>query len=217
MYLNLSINYSIVVNLSHVKLIYRIQNEAVKRLYTGGQRIQDRFPRLTFEELKEKYISAAEKVLLEALANDDMPPGRIPSASKGKSRLIRPSSAAANIQTHPSYSSGLYDNVPLRPATAATAGRRQEPAPLVQRPATQAAGGRRQWRTAKEDTVLEPKDINKQPRRLTIGAVDGIARNTHKIQRPGVAQGSQGALLKSKVRLILFLSSNFGLFTLDFD
>lgn len=155
--------------------------------------------RLTWEESKEKYISSAEAKLLEALASEEMPPGRIPSASKGKSRAIRPSSAAANIQTHPSYSTGLYDNVTLRPATAAASGRRQEPVPVAQRPATQAAGGRRQWRTSKEDTILEPKEINKQPRRLTIGAVDGISQAAHKIHRPGINIGSQGALLKSKV------------------
>ncbi|KAL4229841.1 hypothetical protein ACF0H5_010233 [Mactra antiquata] len=128
-----------------------------------------------------------------------MPPGRIPSANKsGKSRLIRPSSAAANIQTHPTYSSGLYDNITLRPATAAATGRRPDVPELGQRPATQAAGSRRQWRATKEERI-EPKDINKQPRRLTIGAVDGISRDTRKIVRPGLIQGSQGQVLKSKI------------------
>ncbi|XP_053398695.1 uncharacterized protein LOC128556878 [Mercenaria mercenaria] len=192
------------------------QNEAVKKLQ-GGRRKQIQFFRLTFQELKEKYISAAESVLLDALVNDDMPPGRIPSASKGKSRVIRPSSAAANIQTHPSFSTGLYDNVTLRPATAAAAGRRQEPAPLVQRPATQAVGARRQWRTSKEDTVLEPKEINKQPRRLTIGAVDGIARDTTKIHRPGISQGSQATLLKSKVVSLLYSLFNWRFVYIGFD
>ncbi|XP_052794800.1 WD repeat-containing protein on Y chromosome-like [Mya arenaria] len=129
-----------------------------------------------------------------------MPPGRIPSAGKKKAKThVRPSSAAANIQSHPSYTSGLFDNVPIRPSTAAAGGRRPEPAPLAQRPATQAAGGRRQWRTTKEPSAIEPKDMHKQPRRLTIGAVDGIATGPSKLNRPGIVLGNQGQILKSKI------------------
>ncbi|KAH3841539.1 hypothetical protein DPMN_115005 [Dreissena polymorpha] len=153
---------------------------------------------VNFEELKQKYISEAERVLLDALIT--MPQGRIQSATKKKGKPhVRPSSAAANLQSHPSYTSGLFDNVSIRPATAAAAGRRAEPAPLAQRPATQAAGGRRPWRTTKEATVVEPKDMHKQPRRLTIGAVDGIASDAKKINRPSHALGNQGQLLKSKI------------------
>lgn len=171
------------------------QSEAHVQLTFGGGRYQSVFVIYTREELRKKYVSRAEAVLLELLVN--MPPGRVPSASK-KNRL-RPSSAAANIQSHPSFTTGLFDNVSLRPATAAAAGRRPEPTNLAQRPATQAAGGRRPWRSMREDTVIEPKDIHKQPRRLTIGAVDGIAHNASKLNRPGVVLGNQGQILKSKV------------------
>lgn len=161
----------------------------------GSGKQKSVFTRFTIEELRDIFITKTEAVLLEALT---MPPGRIPSASKKKSRL-RPSSAAANIQSHPSFTTGLFDTVALRPATAAAAGRRPEPTTLAQRPVTQAAGARKPWRTMKEKTVLEPKDIHKQPRRLTIGAVDGIAIHASKLNRPGVVLGNQGQILKSKV------------------
>lgn len=171
------------------------QSEANTALSFGKGRNRNLFVIFTAEELREKYVSEAEGVLLEELIT--MPPGRISSASQKK--RLRPSSAAANIQSHPSYTTGLFDNVSLRPATAAVAGRRPEPANLAQRPATQAAGGRRPWRTMREDTIVEPKDIHRQPRRLTIGAVDGIANNASKLNRPGIVLGNQGQMLKSKV------------------
>ena len=158
------------------------------------------FTRWTRAELRERYITKAEDQLLDALT---MPPERLPASSKKKSRL-RPSSAAANIQSHPSFTTGLFDSVSLRPATAAVAGRRPEPTTLAQRPATQATGARKPWRTLKEKSVLEPKDIHKQPRRLTIGAVDGIAINAAKLSRPGVVLGNQGQILRSKVIFWLF-------------
>jgi len=171
-----------------------------------GRRKQNLFSAIDWDELKAKYITSAEAELLEALLT--MPPERVPSAGKKKGKThVRPSSAAANLQSHPSFTTGLFDNVSVRPATAAATGRRAEPAPLAQRPATQAAGGRRPWRTTKEPTVLEPKDMHKQPRRLTIGAVDGISGGASKLNRPGVVLGNQGQILKSKVNLIFIRDS----------
>lgn len=128
-----------------------------------------------------------------------MPPGKDSSvASKGKSK-IRPSSAAANLQTHPSYTTGVIDNVSLRPATAAGSSRTPDSTPVVQRPATQAAGSRRQWQRAVKDEA-KPSDIHKQPRRLTLSTVDGIADGkSEQIKRPGLVQGASAQVLKSKV------------------
>ena len=147
--------------------------------------------------VRKTYISGADAELIEAIVK--MPPGKDSSVtSKGKSK-IRPSSAAANLQTHPSYTTGVIDNVSLRPATAAGS-RTPDATPVVQqRPATQAAGSRRQWqRAAKEEE--KPSDIHKQPRRLTLSTVDGIAEGkSEQIKRPGLVQGTSAQVLRSKV------------------
>ena len=104
---------------------------------------------------------------------------------------IRPSSAAANLQSHPDFQSGLYDNT--RPTTAS-----QTPGggSTTQRPRTQATGPRFYSQRRVES------DDKPQQRRLTIGHVDGIGN-----QRPGLGARSQttaavGSLLKGKVSFI---------------
>ena len=147
------------------------------------------------ETVRKVYIGDTEIELIERSAG--MPPGRILSQTKAKAK-IRPSSAAANLQTHPSYTTGVYDNVSLRPSTAAGS-RTPDSTGVVQRPATQAAGSRRQWQRAVQEEA-KPSDIHKQARRLTLSTVDGIAegRSEH-IKRPGLVQGTAAQVLKSKV------------------
>ena len=106
-------------------------------------------------------------------------------------KKIRPSSASANLQSHPDFKSGLYDNT--RPTTAshvaATPG-------LPSRPKTQASGPRF-WSKSGDDAAVETRP----QRRLTIGAVDGIGAS-----RPGLGPRmhttglSPGQQLKGKVR-----------------
>ena len=150
-------------------------------------------------DIEEIYIGSSEAVLIGRLV--DMPPGKLPSeSSKGKSK-IRPSSAAANLQTHPSYTTGVFDNVALRPATAAGS-RTPDSTGVAQRPATQATGSRRQWQRAGQEEA-KPSDIHKQPRRLTLSTVDGIAEGkSEQIKRPGLIQGTAAQVLKSKVSRI---------------
>ena len=119
---------------------------------------------------------------------------------------IRPSSAAANVQTHPSYSTGLFDNV-ARPSTAATNISGPSSAGPV-RPHTQAGGSRSKWQSKpvepkKEETVV------RQPRRLTLGTVDGIA-DLDTIIRPGQIQSSIAyTSLKAKVSILQNISFIF--------
>ena len=110
-----------------------------------------------------------------------MPTGTLGNPTKKK---IRPSSASANLQTHPDFKSGLYDNT--RPTTANHAG-------LHSRPKTQASGPRF-WSKGRDDVEAKPQ------RRLTVGAVDGIGS-----RRPGLGKRMHtsvqpvGSLLKGKV------------------
>ena len=117
----------------------------------------------------------------------------MPAEEKTSPRLktkIRPSSAAANLQTHPDFKSGLYDNT--RPTTAS-----QTPGgATTQRPRTQATGPRFYSQRRDEADEKPPQ------RRLTIGHVDGIGE-----KRPGLGIRSQttvgvGSLLKGKVIFI---------------
>ena len=123
--------------------------------------------------------------------------GRASSSLTRLKKKIRPSSAAANLQTYPGYSSGLYDNA-VRPATASTVSY------LSKRPATQASGPRRPWQQRPTTEARGEKDIIKQPRRLTLGAVDGIAE-AEAIIRPGLPQGTAAHQLKSKVSHGIYL------------
>lgn len=130
-----------------------------------------------------------------------MPPSRpVTGSYKSRKKLIRPSSASANLHC---YSISVLDNG-QRPATAATSGLLSD---KPQRPTTQAGGSRKQWEPPKEDTSFI--EAAKQPRRLTLGAVDGILE-LESIKRPGNIQGSVSQQLKNKVTEITeFLMSEF--------
>ena len=106
-----------------------------------------------------------------------MPPGQIPNPTK---RKVRPSSAAAKIQSHPCYSTGLYDDNNGRPSTAVPGSSGQG---LGQRPKTQAAGRRFPYSTESStpsipEVPVPPVMVNGRTRRLTVGPVDNIAE-TH--------------------------------------
>ncbi|CAL1540983.1 unnamed protein product [Lymnaea stagnalis] len=137
--------------------------------------------------------------------NNKMPSGRdltpfspLPPIQTLKKK-IRPSSASANLQTHPSYTTGLYDNV-LRPS--ATSSRTAGPhISQGQRPHTQAGGTRGRWQAK----VTETKNKNglsneniKNPRRLTLGTVEGLSE-LDSIIRPGLSQISVSQQLKNKI------------------
>ncbi|XP_055893432.1 WD repeat-containing protein on Y chromosome-like isoform X2 [Biomphalaria glabrata] len=103
-------------------------------------------------------------------------------------KRIRPTSASANLQTHPSYTTGLYDNV-LRTSSLATGNQT-----IKQRPHTQAGGPR-------EQNSYRPVDTHenvKHPRRLTLGTVEGIAE-LDSILRVGNIQISAAQQLKDKI------------------
>ncbi len=146
-------------------------------------------------------VSETEKRLLELIEieyrDSAMPPGLVSNPAK---RGIRPSSAAANIQSHPSYRSSLYDDN-ARPSTAAVPGPGGTglggPAAL-QRPKTQAGGPRSQWAAR---PPVQPHEVdNGRQRRLTLGAVDGIAESgsSATTKKLGVVP-SIGSQLKGKV------------------
>ena len=184
---------------SLILLVDRFQNE-VRELNLIRKKLcaikKEWFTPWDSSDIRRQYISSIEEQLIH---NSSMPPGKDSTvASKGKTK-IRPSSAAANLQSHPSFTTGVFDNVSLRPATAA--GSRTPEVPVItQRPATQAAGSRRQWQRASQEEA-KPSDIHKQPRRLTLSTVDGIADGrSEQIKRPGLVQGTAAQVLKSKVR-----------------
>ena len=106
-----------------------------------------------------------------------MPPGVIPNPTKKK---LRPSSAAANLQTHPSYSTGLFDDN-VRPTTGSTAKAAGPSGLLPQRPKTQ-AGGPRYWGKPAHPLISDVADSSQ--RRLTVGHVEGIAGTQPKGGRP---------------------------------
>lgn len=153
--------------------------------------------------LWDKYSNARRKIiissidahLLETLAITDPVTNMPPTLSPNNKKKIRPSSAASNLQTHPSYYTGLFESrYVARPTTAAVSA--DTPDGRVQRPATHSIAPRRGWKASKSGTEIP--DSVKHPRRLTLGAVDGIA-DLDTISRPGVIQQSASQQLKSKV------------------
>ncbi|XP_050415483.1 WD repeat-containing protein on Y chromosome [Patella vulgata] len=118
------------------------------------------------------------------------------SAGTAISNKIRPSSAAANLQSHPTYNTLLFDNIGC-PSTAAVRG--TDLSLLSPRPATQASGPRKSWklRTA-NDASNHTEEHIRHPRRLTLGAVDGIGEKDS-IVRPGLIQGTVAEKLKFKI------------------
>lgn len=136
-------------------------------------------------------ITQSEHFLLETLVDthltSTMPPGAAPNPTKKK---IRPSSATAQLQTHPQYTSGLFDNV--RPSTAMPGG-------PGERRRSQAAGAR--LHTARQTC---PTPDLKPRRRLTVGAVDGIAHLEAGKGHLGLGLLSGiGSACKGKVRILV--------------
>ncbi|KAJ8297801.1 hypothetical protein KUTeg_024332 [Tegillarca granosa] len=157
---------------------------------------------LWVETLKRKYITPGEEILLDRLLYT--PPGiimpqaaRETTTSSRKKKLIRPSSAAANLQSHPKYSTSLFDNG--RPSTASQKSRIQEIAPLPKRPVTQAAGSRQQWKSPQVDNRLQELNNVKQPRRLTLGSVEGLAELKMMKMPSFLSTGTGPQTLKSKI------------------
>lgn len=139
---------------------------------------------------------------MEAVAGQppgvNMPTTRPQTATMRKK--IRPSSAGPNLQSHPCYSTSLFDS--NRPSTASSSSlRTQEKGALPVRPVTQ-AGPRRQYRAPQADVRLQ--EIQKQPRRLTLGTVDGLQPDLIK-NRPRSGNGQISDQLKNKVRKSLLV------------
>ena len=125
-----------------------------------------------------------------------MPPGVTSNTSKKK---IRPSSASANLQTHPCYRTSLYDD-----RTAVGGGPLTGPS-VLQRPKTQAGGPRSQWASRPHQAAGFDAELPKH-RRKTLGPVDNIANTDYTSRKLG--QPSVGAQLKGKVgHLTIFLKS----------
>jgi len=110
-------------------------------------------------------------------------------------RPVRPSSAAASLQTHPSYTRGLFEpDVTARPVSGAgSAGERRR----LQRPKT---GGPR-------STSYGRRNVPTKERRLTLTGVETISE-PNLLTRRNFIQHSLNADLKVKVRVsvIIFFS-----------
>jgi len=110
-------------------------------------------------------------------------------------QLVRSSSAAANLQTHPSYTSGLFDpDVTARPVSGADSD--GEP-PHLQRPKTGGPLSRRHGRTVGK---ILPTSGWKHERRLTLTGVETISES-NLLTRRTFAQRRLSADLKVKVSL----------------
>lgn len=113
-----------------------------------------------------------------------------------KKKAIRPSSAAAKLQTHSSFTSGLFDDV-ARPSTSSS--HQESRGILGQRPHTQAGGPKQQWQNRLREQPRPDDTIKHHTRRLTVGAVDGIAESETIVRPGGQIQGNVQQQLKSKV------------------
>ncbi|KAL5011758.1 hypothetical protein ScPMuIL_010309 [Solemya velum] len=145
---------------------------------------------------REIHISSIDAQRLEELVNIDPVRNMPPALSPKNKKKIRPSSAASNLQTHASYYTGLFESrYVARPTTAAVSA--DSPDGRSQRPATHSIAPRRGWKANKSGTQIP--DSVKHPRRLTLGAVDGIA-DLETVSRPGgVQQQSASQQLKTKI------------------
>lgn len=97
-------------------------------------------------------------------------------------RPIRPSSASANLQSHESYKSGLFDNT--RPTTSRP----------VERPKTGVPKAHH-WRGGSETEEIDKIKLQRRP---TLSTLEGLDESD--VPRTGTTNASAGALLKSKVR-----------------
>ena len=129
---------------------------------------------------------------IKTLGYVKMPPGVVPNPTKKK---LRPSSASGGLQSHPCYSTGLFDDN-ARPTTA-SASKPTGAGLLPPRPKTQ-AGGPRYWGKPPQTSTSENLDTTQ--RRLTIGEVNGIAETQPTGGRP-LGHVSVNEFLKGKVSL----------------
>jgi len=148
-------------------------------------------------------ITAGEASLLDQLPTkfadqpwtvvvDDVDSSEMPSTTR---QPVRPSSAAANLQTHPSYTSGLFDaDLAARPVGSAGGGR------AARRPRT---GGPRSWsrgRTAGRSVpVSAPR---RRDRRVTLTGAE-LMSDSSLVTRQTLVQQKLNADLKAKVSLNL--------------
>ena len=147
-------------------------------------------------------ITAGEASLLDELPTkfadqpwtvvDDVDSSVMPSTTR---QPVRPSSAAASLQTHPSYTSGLFDaDLAARPVGSAGGGR------AARRPRT---GGPRSWsrgRTAGRSVpVSAPR---KRDRRVTLTGAE-LMSDSSLVTRQTLVQQKLNADLKAKVSLNL--------------
>jgi len=157
---------------------------ASQRSATGGARSRNR--RVVTSDNDRPPITRGEAALIALIPTkySDKPwitdTGDMPS-------LIRPSSAAANLQTHPCYTSGLFDSCPS--ASPVSDGGKQR----FQRPKTGGTRARRHGRPG------DKKAPWKHERRLTLTGVEAISQS-HLLGRRTFVDHKLNAGLKLKVR-----------------
>ena len=112
-----------------------------------------------------------------------------PVGDSGSSRRpIRPSSASANLQSHDSFKSGLFDN--KRPTTAAFAERPKTGVPKAHH-----------WRGGSETAEIDKIKLQRRP---TLSTLEGLDESD--VPRSSTTNASAGDLLKSKVKIFCMRS-----------
>lgn len=102
-------------------------------------------------------------------------------------RPVRPSSASANLQSHDSFKSGLFNS--KRPTTAAP----------VERPKTGVPKAHH-WRGGSETAEIDKIKLQRRP---TLSTLEGLDESD--VPRAGTTNASAGDLLKSKVGIVKLL------------
>ena len=116
-----------------------------------------------------------------------------PVGDSGSSRRpIRPSSASANLQSHDSFKSGLFDN--KRPTTAAFAERPKTGVPKAHH-----------WRGGSETAEIDKIKLQRRP---TLSTLEGLDESD--VPRSSTTNASAGDLLKSKVRIFVCVRCRSG-------
>ncbi|CAH1777712.1 unnamed protein product [Owenia fusiformis] len=146
---------------------------------------------------KQLIVTPGERDLLNDLLVKY--PSNMPSETEKlpDKKKIRPSSASANLQTHYTFASGLFDYENLRPQTAAP-GVASERAPQGQRPITHGGAIRQPTEKALEEEAEELAGV-KRERRLTIGPTDGLAESKEAYRPSNNANVFFGDVLKNKI------------------
>jgi len=165
----------------------------------GGARGSHR--RAATNDGERPVITAGEAALLDEIPTkfadkpwivDDGNSSEMPSTRQ----LVRPSSAAPNLQTHPSYTGGLFDSdFAARPISAVgSAGGR-----LLRRPKT---GGPRYWSHGRTAGKSVPASGRKRDRRVTVTGAEPMSESSL-VTRQTLAQQKLSADLKIKVSSLL--------------